>query len=235
VQVRLRAESLTCRSLSHLLLWFESNGSHRHRRVALLDFPARSARSPLRAELRARRRALAPAARLHAARQVARHADRARLLRAGWRIALYAARPDELDTAPLIALARERGCRLYLPVIDRRRASRAMRFGELRGPLHANRLGIFEPAGAVLIGARWLDAVFVPLLGFDARGVRLGAGGGYYDRAFAFRRLRHSWHAPRLVGLAYALQELARIEAADHDVLLDAVLTEEGMIRCTTG
>jgi hypothetical protein len=30
-----RAESLTCRSSSHLLLWFESNGSHRHLRVTL--------------------------------------------------------------------------------------------------------------------------------------------------------------------------------------------------------
>src|SRR5256885_10808803 len=40
------------------------------------------------------------------------------------------------------SLAQERGCRLYLPRIDRRRASRAMRFVEMRGPLRPNRLGI---------------------------------------------------------------------------------------------
>ena len=65
--------------------------------------------------------------------------------------------------------------------------------------------------------------------------MRLGTGGGFYDRAFAFRAVRRSWHAPRLVGLAYAFQQLEHIGAAAHDVPLDAVVTEEGIIRCTTG
>ncbi len=60
--------------------------------------------------------------RKHASLLVARNVDRALLLRSHWRIAVYAALPEELDTAPLIALARERGCRIYLPRIDRRRA-----------------------------------------------------------------------------------------------------------------
>ena len=49
------------------------------------------------------------------------------------------------------------------------------------------------------------DVVFLPLVGFDSRGVRLGTGGGFYDRAFAFRRWRSVWHTPRLIGLAYSL------------------------------
>ena len=77
--------------------------------------------------------------------------------------------------------------------------------------------------------------VFVPLLGFDSQGVRLGAGGGYYDRAFAFRRWRSAWHAPRLIGIAYAFQQLERITPAAHDVLLDAVVTDKGMLQCATG
>jgi len=110
-----------------------------------------------------------------------------------------------------------------------------MRFVEMRGPLRPNRLGIGEPATAATIGARWLDVVFLPLVGFDRRGVRLGTGGGYYDRAFAFRRWRSAWYAPRLVGLAYGFQQLEHITAAAHDVLMDAVVTEEGIIRCATG
>jgi len=183
----------------------------------------------------ARRRSVPARERQRASLLVARNVDRALPLRSHWRIAVYAALPDELDTAPLIALAQERGCRLYLPRIDRRRASRAMRFVEMRGPLRPNRLGIGEPATAATIGARWLDVVFLPLVGFDRRGVRLGTGGGYYDRAFAFRRWRSAWYAPRLVGLAYGFQQLEHITAAAHDVLMDAVVTEEGIIRCATG
>jgi 5-formyltetrahydrofolate cyclo-ligase len=221
--------------MSHLLLWFESNGPHRHMRVALSDSPSGVARSALRATLKARRGAIAAAERRRAAQLAARNADRALRLAAGARIALYAALPSELDSAPLIELAVERGCRVYLPRIDRRRASYAMRFVEMRGPLATNRLGIQEPQGSAVIGARWLDLVFLPLVGFDRSGVRLGTGGGFYDRAFEFRRWRRIWHAPRLVGLAYACQEVEHIAAGSHDVRLDAVATEEGVVRCTTG
>jgi 5-formyltetrahydrofolate cyclo-ligase len=195
-----------------------------------------AARSSLRARLAARRRSLTPAERAHAAHAVARHALRALPLRAGKRVAIYASLPTELDTAPLIELARERGCELFLPRIDRPASARGMRFLALGGTLRRNRLGIDEPEPAApRIGARWLDLVLLPLVGFDRRGVRLGTGGGFYDRAFAFRNHRHAWHAPRLVGLAYAFQELERIEAAAHDVRMDAVITDEGVIQCSTG
>jgi len=236
VQVRLRAESLTCRSPSHLLLWFESNGSHRHRRVALPDFTTLStARRSLRAALNATRRRVSPQQRARLSRIVAEQVDRSLQLRSDWRIALYAALPWELDAAPLITLAEKRGCQVFLPRIDRRRASSGMRFVPRRGPWRSNRLGISEPQGSESLGARWLDVIFLPLVGFDRRGVRLGTGGGFYDRALAFRHLRQVWQGPRLVGLAYAFQERERIEAAAHDVLMDAVVTEKGLIRCVTG
>jgi len=205
-------------------------------RVALPDSASRSAaRRSLRASLNARRRQVPPQQRLRAAQLVARNVDRALGLQSHWRIAAYAALPWELDSAPLIALAASRGCRVFLPCIDRRRASRTMRFVPMQGPLQNNRLGIAEPQGTAVLAARWLDVVFLPLVGFDRSGVRLGSGGGFYDRAFAFRQLRSVWQAPRLIGLAYAFQEVASIGAAAHDVLMDAVVTEEGFVRCTTG
>ena len=231
----LRAESLTCRSSSHLLLWSESNGSHRHLRVTLLDSTPIDARKSLRASLRARRRSVPNSERVRAAQLVARNVDRRFPLRSGLRIAVYAALPSELDTAPLIALARSRDCRIYVPRIDRHSLGRKMRFVELTGRQRRNRLGIEEPEGAPTIGARWLDVVFLPLVGFDSRGVRLGMGGGYYDRAFEFRRWRTVWHAPRLVGLAYSFQQVERITSAAHDVRLDAVVTEEGVVKCAIG
>jgi 5-formyltetrahydrofolate cyclo-ligase len=135
--------------------------------------------------------------------------------------------PEELDAAPLIDVARSRGCIVYLPRIDRR--TRTIRFTEADAASRANHLGIEEPQGSRCIGARWLDIVFLPLVGFDERGMRLGMGGGYYDRTFAFRNLRATWRGPRLVGIAYEFQRVPPIERAWHDVMLDAVVTEEGI------
>jgi 5-formyltetrahydrofolate cyclo-ligase len=192
-------------------------------------------RKAMRSALRLRRRGVPPAERNASARLIAHHVDGWLRLRPSWRIALYAALPEELDSTPLIELARARGCRLYLPRIDRHSLGRKMQFVAMNERQRSNRLGIAEPEGAQIIGARWLDVVFLPLVGFDSRGVRLGTGGGYYDRAFAFRRWRKVWHTPQLVGLAYSFQQLDVIIPAAHDVLLDAVVTEKGVIRCTTG
>jgi 5-formyltetrahydrofolate cyclo-ligase len=166
---------------------------------------------------------------------VAQNADRYLHLRPGLRIAIYIALPSELDTSALIELARHRNCTLYVPRIDRHSLGRKMRFVELTGPQRRNRLGIHEPEGSTTIGAKWLDVVFLPLVGFDARGVRLGMGGGYYDRAFAFRRWRTVWQSPRLIGLAYSFQQVESLTAEAHDVRLDSVITEERIIQCAIG
>jgi 5-formyltetrahydrofolate cyclo-ligase len=200
--------------------------------VALPDSSVTDARRSLRASLRARRQALSAAERARAARQVARHADAALHLRSGQRIGIYAATAEELDTSCLIALAQRRGCLVYLPRIDRRRRARTMRFVRLSDRLRINRFGIAEPEGPQLASARLLDVVFLPMVGFDRHGVRVGMGGGYYDRVFGFRRLRTVWHVPLLVGIGYASQEVERIAPAAHDVPLDLVITERGVIRC---
>ncbi|MBW4049912.1 MAG: 5-formyltetrahydrofolate cyclo-ligase [Proteobacteria bacterium] len=193
------------------------------------------ARRSLRASLRAKRRAVSAAERAHAARQIARYADHALNLRSGRRIGIYAATAEELDTSCLIALALRRACRVYLPRIDRRARARSMRFAQLTQRRSFNRFGIAEPEGPQLASARLLDVVFLPLVGFDRHGMRLGMGAGYYDRAFGFLRLRSVWRAPLLVGIGYASQEVDRIAAAAHDVPLDLVITERGVIRCASG
>ena len=185
-----------------------------------------AARKALRARMRAARREIAPFQRSLAAHLVADHIDRRFHLRAGQRIAVYSALPEELDTGPLIELASARGCALYLPRIDRR--TNTMRFIERSATTRMNHLGIAEPQGSRSLGARWLDLVFLPLVAFDAQGMRLGMGGGYYDRAFAFRNLRSTWRGPRLIGIGFALQQLPAIASAAHDVRLDEVITEVG-------
>jgi 5-formyltetrahydrofolate cyclo-ligase len=68
-------------------------------------------------------------------------------------------------------------------------------------------------------------SLLVPLLGFDRKGHRLGQGGGYYDRYLATRR-------PALVvGLAFALQEVAALPVDPWDCRLDVIVTEDSVIR----
>jgi 5-formyltetrahydrofolate cyclo-ligase len=188
-------------------------------------------RGALRGALRARRAALSEAQRSAAARTITQHIAATRWLRGARPIGLYVAVGYEVGTDALRALARRRCCPVYLPrIADYRR--RLMVFARARGERTLlNRHGIPEPAGAQCLSARALSVVFVPLLGFDAHGTRLGAGAGYYDRLFAYRRHRRSWHRPLLVGLAFRCQRLEHIEPARHDVPLDAVVTEEGVIR----
>ncbi len=215
-----------------MLLRFESNGSHRHRRVTLSDSSLQQARAALRADLRRARRSISGAERARCARRVTLFADRTGLLHPALRIGLYLALPEELDTAALLALARRRGCRIFLPRIDAAPDSRSMQFVGYGARVRHNRFGIPEPRGAALPSARLLDVLFVPLVGFDRRGNRLGMGGGYYDRALAFTHASAPGARPLLVGLAYALQQFDRIERAAHDVPLDMVITERAIVHC---
>jgi 5-formyltetrahydrofolate cyclo-ligase len=192
--------------------------------------PATGSPVALRRTLRARRRAVGATERRVAARQLAAFADRARLLRPGRDIALYLALAEEIGTAPLLQRALLRGCRIHLPrIVDARR--NRMVFVDANGPLRVGRWGIREPAVTRRIATRRLRVIFMPLVGFDATGNRIGMGMGFYDRALAFR-LRHPRNRrPLLVGLAFACQEVDALAARHHDVPLDMLITERGIRR----
>ena len=85
--------------------------------------------------------------------------------------------------------------------------------------------------GGIARSARSLDVIFMPLVGFDARGSRVGMGKGYYDRALAFLHHRRTWRRPLLVGLAFACQQVDALPTRAHDVPLDHIVTEAGSHR----
>ena len=143
-------------------------------------------------------------------------------------VAGYVSVDRELDPTPLLQMALEEDKSVYLPRV---RDSNAMEFVAWRAgdPMRDNRFGIPEPSSqaAAVLAAEAMDLVLVPLLGFDNQGNRLGFGGGFYDRAFAFRRLRDT--PPFLCGYAYDDQRCDRLESAEWDVMLDAVVTPSGL------
>ena len=178
-------------------------------------------RPALRRRLRAARRAIAPAERLAAAHSIAAMLARLGLPRPCSRIAAYQAMDGEIDPSIVLHRALALGCDVHLPVITHPRARR-MRFAPLSGSGEAGTGG-----GATV--ARWLDLVLVPLVGFDRDGNRLGMGGGFYDRHFAFLRHRRCWRRPLLVGLAFEVQRLERLPTLAHDVPLWRIVTERGV------
>jgi 5-formyltetrahydrofolate cyclo-ligase len=175
-----------------------------------------------------RRRAVPRPARKTAAHAIADFIAHTFWLGPGKRIGVYASMPQELGTDPLIRLALARGCDVYLPRITSLR-SRMMRFVRYSqsGTRHA--LGMYEPEGDESLGARFLDTIFLPAVALDRRGARLGHGLGFYDRTLGFRRLRHHWRGPRLVGLAYSFQVVPQAPVTATDVMMDTIVTERGI------
>ena len=132
-----------------------------------------------------------------------------------------------MDPLPLMHALWSLGKHIYLPVLVTFSHQKLWfaRF-EPDDVLAYNRYGIPEPVRRRLIKPCALDLVLTPLVAFDSAGHRVGMGGGYYDRSFAFLRHRRHWRSPRLLGIAYEFQKQAAIVPNDWDVPLDAIATE---------
>ena len=188
-------------------------------------------KSTFRRQLKAARSAVKPDARRDAARSLLRLALRRGLLLRARRIGFYLPQGAEFDVLPLLnqALWMKRTC--CLPVISGGHG-RALRFARLdgRNPMTANRYGIPEPWDPQPLRAWQLDLLFVPLVGFDSSGHRLGMGGGYYDATLAYLLRRRLWRKPLLIGVGYECQRVETLPSDPWDTPLDAALTE----RCLT-
>ena len=138
----------------------------------------------------------------------------------GSTIGLYAANPHEAPTGAYARFFFERGHELALPRFATRGA--AMEFARFTDPFEESDLeigpfGLLQPLAqaAGLIP----QVLFVPLVGFTARGERLGQGGGHYDRWLAANP------ETLAIGLAWDCQVADSLPIAPHDRTLSAVVT----------
>lgn len=147
-------------------------------------------------------------------------------------IAAYWPVKGEADVGPLIDQARQDGKRVYLPIVGE---DGLLRFApyDADAPMKANRLGIPEPElpAEQRVSAREMEFVIVPLTVFDGFGNRLGMGGGFYDRTFAFLRDEPGCKRPLLVGAAHELQYTERLPTCPWDVPTHMVVTEQRVWR----
>lgn len=186
-------------------------------------------RDELRRHMRGLRAALPPVERRAAAVAAAGIVTGLLQYRDARRIAVYMAVDGELDPEPLVALARAAGKQMYLPVLPPSN-NRPFVFLPYAADsvLRPNRYRIPEPLPVPeeTLAPVELDLVMAPLVAFDTRGQRLGMGGGFYDRSFAFLKEARAPH-PALIGYAYECQKVEMLEPADWDVPLAGVVTEQ--------
>ncbi|MGW8743286.1 5-formyltetrahydrofolate cyclo-ligase [Streptomyces sp. NPDC055794] len=149
-------------------------------------------------------------------------------------VAAYVSVGAEPGTLALLDALCARGVRVLLPALL---PDNDLDWGEYTGTdslarvRHGGRMDLFEPAGARL-GADAVteaDVVLLPGVAVDGRGLRLGRGGGSYDRVLA--RLERSGARPALLVLLYDREVVAHVPAEPHDRPVDAVVTPSGVRR----
>jgi len=142
--------------------------------------------------------------------------------RGGLTIAGYAPKGSEINCIPLMEKLKARGARMCLPVVVEKHQPLIFRSWEPGQELVLGAFGIDEPLEDAPVVVP--DMVLVPLLAFNAKGFRLGYGGGYYDRTLA--QLRADNEHMVAVGLGYEAQGISRLPIERHDQKLDWIISE---------
>lgn len=138
-------------------------------------------------------------------------------------VAAYLPIGSEIDTLPIIDRLARRDIVIALPHVTGRTAPMRFLVWAPGDPLPSGPMGLRQPAADAPEVCP--DLILTPMLAFDGRLHRLGYGAGHYDRAFAAQP------SARRIGLAWSVQQVAKIADDPWDVPLHGVMTETGFIE----
>lgn len=146
-------------------------------------------------------------------------------------IGAYLCLPEEVNVKAVIDAAWADGKSVFLPVVLG--WGKALQFAPYtpESTLIKDALGIDMPDVPVskYLDADKLDMVVTPLVAFDEQCNRIGMGGGFYDRTFAFKA-ENDCNKPTLIGVAFDVQRVtAGIAANDWDIRPDAIISEKAV------
>ncbi|KND39297.1 5-formyltetrahydrofolate cyclo-ligase [Streptomyces acidiscabies] len=205
--------------------------------MSLTDGPAASGKRELRRQLLAVRAGLTPDDLRVSAAALAERALELPELAHARAVAAYVSVGSEPGTLALLDALRARGVRVLLPaLLPDNDLDWGLYDGEgsLASVRHGGRMALLEPVGERLgpDAVTGADVVLLPGLAVDARGMRLGRGGGSYDRVLA--RLELAGSGAALVVLLYDGEVVERVPAEEHDRPVHAVVTPSGVRRYGT-
>jgi 5-formyltetrahydrofolate cyclo-ligase len=138
---------------------------------------------------------------------------------------------NEVATREFIKTSFLKGKRIILPLIDKDGKDKKniipCEIKDLDSDLEKGVLGILEPKKECkrLLNPEDIDLIVVPGIAFDILKNRIGYGAGYYDRF-----LKTTREDCLKVGVAFELQILDKINTQEHDVPLNAIITEKRVI-----
>lgn len=183
-----------------------------------------------RKQLRAKRQLLSLEKRHKASESAAQILLAHPLFQAMEKIGCYLSADNEIDCNPIIKAIWKQQKNCYLPALSGDK-NNFLDFLQYRpnDSLRPNRYKILEPENVPKLAPAELDLVFIPLVGFDLQGNRLGMGGGFYDRTFSFK-LQKLGKKPYLIGLAYEEQLVDELPVDPWDVPIDGVLTDKRLV-----
>ena len=187
-----------------------------------------SKKAQLRAQIRAQRAATSPA--IHADRDAAIAVNAEKLFATqppGARIACYLSAPTEPGTNALVRALLDHGFEIIAPRVRAGHLDWAVVVAT--SSFETGSFGIREVTGPT-VGLdteplRSAELVFVPALAIDHRGVRLGQGGGFYDRTLE-HLVTGPAGGPLLIGVINQDELYDELPAEDHDRLVAAALSQ---------
>ena len=199
-------------------------------------------RKKIRQFIRAKRRQLSMTEQTQASHHLLTYLSQHEIIKSAKRIAIYLAVDGELNGLDFIHWCWKKNKEVYLPVIHpfspghllflKYDASTVMTF---------NQYGIEEPKLDVrkIIPVNEIDVILTPLVAFDAKGNRLGMGGGFYDRTLAcwFEKIQQATLGqnfenkavesikPYPIGIAHDCQQVDNIPTEHWDIPLPEIIS----------
>ena len=145
------------------------------------------------------------------------------------KIAGFLASGGEISLASSLQWLREQNHSTYLPIVRHQHLMFAKLDDDTQFTTGKYNIDIPVFCEDTLLPAAQLDIVFLPLVGFDLQGGRIGMGGGYYDRTFAFliENKRGTTAKPLMLGVAHEFQRQQKIPVEHWDVPIAGAITDQ--------